>query len=63
VVDVKSSTVTAFGVKDGGSRQILVSGVLVGLEVALVEEALRRSRTEEDGVVNRWLMQEFGAMK
>jgi hypothetical protein len=63
VVDVKSSTVTAFTVLDGGSRQILVSGVLVGLEVALVEEALRRSRTEEDGVVNRWLMQEFGAMK
>jgi Uma2 family endonuclease len=63
VVDVKSSTVTAFGVLDGGSRQILVSGVLVGLEVALVEEALRRSRIEEDGVVNRWLMQEFGAMK
>ncbi len=59
VVDVESATVTAFEVRDGGSRQILVSLVLAGLDLAIVEEALRRSQTEEDGAINRWLMQEF----
>jgi Uma2 family endonuclease len=59
VVDVESATVTAFAVRDGGSRQILASQVLVGLEMAIVEAALRRSQTEEDGAVNRWLMQQF----
>jgi Uma2 family endonuclease len=59
VVDVESATVTAFEVRDGGSRQILVSQVLVGLDMAIVEAALQRSQTEEDGAINRWLMQEF----
>jgi Uma2 family endonuclease len=59
VVDVESMIVTAFAVQDGGSRQIQVSLVLPGLAIALVETALQRSQTEEDGAVNRWLMQEF----
>jgi Uma2 family endonuclease len=59
VVDVEAAVVTAFEVRNGGSRQILVSQVLAGLAIAIVEEALRRSQTEEDGAINRWLMQEF----
>lgn len=59
VVDVELATVTAFEVQNGGSRQILVSQVLVGLAMSIVEEALRRSQTEEDGAINRWLMQTF----
>jgi Uma2 family endonuclease len=59
VVDVELAVVTAFEVQNGGSRQIVVSQVLVGLDIAIVEEALRRSQTEEDGAINRWLMQEF----
>jgi Uma2 family endonuclease len=59
VVDVELAVVTAFEVQNGGSRQILVSQVLVGLDIAIVEEALRRSQTDDDGAINRWLMQEF----
>jgi Uma2 family endonuclease len=59
VVDVELAVVTAFEVQNGGSRQILVSQVLVGLDIAIVEAALRRSQTEDDGTINRWLMQEF----
>ncbi len=59
VVDVELAVVTAFEVQNGGSRQILVSPVLVGLDIAIVEAALRRSQTDDDGAINRWLMQEF----
>ena len=59
VVDIESMTITAFEVKNGGSRQIQVSQVLDGLDMAIVEAALQRSQTEEDGAINRWLMQEF----
>jgi len=32
---------------------------LPGLAIALVEEALQRSQTEDDGEINRWLIQVF----
>jgi len=44
---------------DGGSRQIRESKLLPGLAIALVEAALKRSQTEEDGEINRWLLQVF----
>jgi Uma2 family endonuclease len=59
VVDVQSAIVTAFAVADGGSRQIQVSQVLPGLSMVTIEEALRRSQTEDDTEVNHWLMQQF----
>jgi len=59
VVDVQSAIVTAFAVADGGSRQIQVSQVLPGLSMRTIEEALRRSQTEDDTGVNHWLMQQF----
>jgi hypothetical protein len=59
VVDVAGGEVIAFAVADGGSRQIRESLVLPGLAIALVEEALKRSQTEEDGEINRWLLQVF----
>ncbi|MBF2086286.1 Uma2 family endonuclease [Thermoleptolyngbya sp. C42_A2020_037] len=59
VVDVEQGEVIAFAVADGGSRQIRESEVLPGLAIALVEEALQRSQTEEDGEINRWLLQVF----
>jgi hypothetical protein len=37
----------------------VVLQVLVGLDIATVEAALRRSQTDDDGAINRWLMQEF----
>ena len=36
------------------------SGVLTGLKIELVEEALKKSQTEEDGKINRWLLDVFG---
>jgi len=59
VVDVEAVTVIAFSIANGGSRQIQVSGVLPDLAISVIEEALRRSQTEDDGAVNRWLLQQF----
>lgn len=41
----------------GGSRQIRLSGVLPGLALAPVEEALERSQTEDDTTLMGWLME------
>jgi hypothetical protein len=58
--------VLAFAVAEGGSRQIRLSGVLPGLELSLVEEALGRwsktgpegpSQSEDDTTLMRWLME------
>ncbi|PZV00188.1 MAG: hypothetical protein DCF32_18015 [Leptolyngbya sp.] len=57
VVNVAEQQVLAFAVAEGGSRQIRVSGVLPGLDLALVEEALGRSQTEDDTTLMRWLME------
>ena len=59
VVNVKAATVIAFAVADGGSRQIPVSKILPDLPISLIEEALRRSATEKERDVNRWLLQQF----
>jgi Uma2 family endonuclease len=59
VVNVEAATVIAFAIAEGGSRQIQVSTVLPGLSLSLVEEALQRSQTENDGAVNRWLLEQF----
>jgi Uma2 family endonuclease len=68
VLNVEAATVIAFamlpleqldGITHGGSRQIQVSAVLPGLSMAIVEEVLQRSQTEDDGAINRWLLQQF----
>ncbi len=51
--------VFAFAINNGGSGIIQESRVLPGLEIRLVEEALNRSQTEDDGEINRWLIQTF----
>jgi len=51
--------VFAFAINGGGSGRIQQSRVLPGLEIALVEEALNRSETQDDGEINRWLIQTF----
>lgn len=61
VVNVEAATLIAFAIADGGSRQIQVSAVLPGLAIAVIEEALRRSQAEDDGAVNRWLLQQFSS--
>jgi Uma2 family endonuclease len=59
IVDVVAGEVVAFEVADGGSKQIRESKVLPGLDIALIEEALKRSQTQDDGEINRWLLQVF----
>jgi Uma2 family endonuclease len=59
VANVETSTLIAFEIVNGGSRQIQVSLVLPDLSVSIVEEALRRGQTEDDGAINRWLLKQF----
>lgn len=59
VVDVNYSSVIAFGIYDGRSGEIEESLVLPGLSIALVGEALERSHSQDDGEINRWLLQTF----
>lgn len=59
VVDVNELDVIAFTIADGRSGEVQVSEVLPGLEMAVVEEALNRSQNEEDGAINRWLIEKF----
>lgn len=56
VVNVEDNTILAFAVENQGSRLIEESQVLPGLKIALVSEALKRSQTEDDGALTRWLM-------
>jgi Uma2 family endonuclease len=51
--------VFAFAINGGGSGRIQEARVLPGLEIRLVEEALNRSQTQDDGEINRWLIQTF----
>jgi Uma2 family endonuclease len=57
VVNVAEQDVIAFAVADQRSGEVQTSTVLPGLEIALVEEALRRSQTEDDRSLMRWLME------
>jgi Uma2 family endonuclease len=59
VVDVNAFDVIAFEIFQERSGEIQESKVLPGLKIATVEEALRRSQTEDDGQINRWLIQNF----
>jgi hypothetical protein len=56
------SAVIAFAIQDGGSREIRESRLLPGLAMTVVEEALRREQTGDDGEVNRWLLECFREM-
>ena len=56
VVNVAEQDVIAFAIADQRSGEVQVSEVLPGLEVSLVEEALRRSQTADDSSLMRWLM-------
>jgi Uma2 family endonuclease len=59
VVDVGNSKIIAFEVSEGRSGQIRESKILPGLLMDVVEEALKRGQTEDDGTINRWLLQTF----
>ena len=47
--------------RDGGSARVEVSQVLPGLEMVTVEEALKRGKAEDNGAINRWLIEQFSS--
>ena len=57
VVNVAEQDVIAFSVADQRSGEVQTSGVLPGLQITLVEAALRRSQTEDDSTLMRWLLE------
>lgn len=56
VIDIQNAQIIAFGIADGGSKRITQSKVLPGLDMALLEEALRRSRQIDNTQVGAWLL-------
>ncbi len=61
IIDVQNVQVLAFEIQNRGSRRIDSSQVLPGLEIALLEEAFRRSRQMNHGKVSAWLLSQFQA--
>lgn len=59
VVDVQAAQVIAFEIAEGRSGEVLASKVLPGLAMSTLEEALVRSRTEDDATITRWLLALF----
>ncbi|MGA1622431.1 MAG: Uma2 family endonuclease [Synechocystis sp.] len=59
IVDVKASKILAFKVENQGSYQIRESLVLPGLNLAILEEALQKTRQTNHGEVMRWLLTQF----
>ena len=59
IVDVQNVRMLAFAIENGGSRRISESLVLPGLEMPVLEEALRQSRTINQSQVGAWLLQQF----
>ncbi len=57
VVDVKQARIIAFEIiTNNGSQRIVQSKVLPGLNLALIEEALKRSRYQDNSQVGSWFM-------
>ncbi len=59
VIDVNEDDAIAFSISEGRSGEVKESLVLPGLAISFVESALKRSQTEDDGAINRWLLQTF----
>jgi Uma2 family endonuclease len=61
VVDVQNTQILAYAIAEQGSQRIQVSQVLPGLTIAILEEALRRSRKTDQSQVGAWLLNQFQA--
>ncbi|MBW4649222.1 MAG: Uma2 family endonuclease [Kastovskya adunca ATA6-11-RM4] len=61
IIDVQNVQLIAFEIQNQGSRRIYQSQVLPGLDISLLEEALRRSRQMNHGKVSTWLLSQFQA--
>ncbi|OZH51813.1 hypothetical protein AFK68_28435 [Hydrocoleum sp. CS-953] len=59
IVDVQKVEVIAFAIANGGSQRINQSQVLPNLAISLLEEALQRTRQENQIQVYTWLFSQF----
>lgn len=63
IIDVQNVKVIAFKIVNNGSQRIKESQVLPGLEIAILTEALQRSRNSNHTEVGTWLLQQFQTSK
>ncbi len=59
VVDVQKAQISAYAIANRGSQRLTESQVLTGLPIAIVEEALQRSREGDRATVGAWLLTQF----
>ncbi|NEQ39267.1 MAG: Uma2 family endonuclease [Okeania sp. SIO3I5] len=59
IIDVQNVEVIAFTIANRGSQKINESQVLPGLAISLLQEALQRSRQENQAQVYTWLFSQF----
>jgi len=59
IIDVQNAQILAFTIQNRGSYRIEQSQVLAGLNLAVLEEALRRSRKMNHGKVSAWLISQL----
>ncbi|ACK74088.1 protein of unknown function DUF820 (plasmid) [Gloeothece citriformis PCC 7424] len=59
IVDVDNTAIIAYKMENKGSYQIQCSQVFLGLDISILEEALRQSRQSDQSAVGRWLMTQF----
>ena len=60
VVDVKNTKITAFNIlSNSGSERITESQILPNFKIALLEEALKRSRQQDHTEVGNWFIEQI----
>jgi Uma2 family endonuclease len=59
IVKVETAEVWAYQMSDRGSQRIDISLIFPGLEIAVLEQALQKSRTQDQSQVGAWLMAQF----
>jgi Uma2 family endonuclease len=59
IVKVETAEVLAYQMNDRGSQRIDVSLMFPGLEIATLDQALQRSRSQDQSQVGAWLMAQF----
>ncbi|MBD2081874.1 Uma2 family endonuclease [Leptolyngbya sp. FACHB-17] len=62
IFDVRNVRVLAFAIENQGSRRTTESTVLSNLPIALLQEALQRSRQQNQSQVGAWLLSEFNRL-
>ncbi|MDJ0659816.1 MAG: Uma2 family endonuclease [Crocosphaera sp.] len=59
IIDVQNRQIIAYTLEPKGSYLIQTSSVLLGLNLSILEEALRKNQQEDQAAVGQWLMQQF----